>query len=319
LFLKPGEVIVKRWNPEIEDFPDDEMSPDEAERFADGVRRFEFDQFLGAYPQDSANYSKWKQLSNYITPSVLFKLGPLGKKISSLYDHSDEEIIAQMAKLRTEGEGADTSNQNKDTANSHDVTTNQTTNKPNQRPYYSDVSRLAQRKAMKGMNPEMITKMSMDKSSILYELIKRYDEGPNGLLGELQFAFVCFLMGESYDGFEQWKQLVAIFCSCDEAMHRYSDLFYNFIEVFHFQLQQVPQDFFVDIISKNNFLFEALKGFYELLDDPSLDKKILKRATKFKQYIEERFGTQFTRSLVVPSEDDEDAPVVVSLDEYENN
>ena len=28
------------------------------------------------------------------------------------------------------------------------------------------------------------------------------------VLAELQFAFLAFLVGQSYDSFEQWKQLV---------------------------------------------------------------------------------------------------------------
>ncbi len=55
---------------------------------------------------------------------------------------------------------------------------------------------------------------------------------PNGVLGELQFAFICFLMGQSFDGFEQWKQLIAVLCSCEEAMQKYPDLFYNFLGIY---------------------------------------------------------------------------------------
>jgi hypothetical protein len=32
-----------------------------------------------------------------------------------------------------------------------------------------------------------------------------WSEDALALLGELQFAFLAFLMGESYEGFEQWK------------------------------------------------------------------------------------------------------------------
>ena len=40
----------------------------------------------------------------------------------------------------------------------------------------------------------------------------------SALLGELQFAFVTFLLGHVYDAFEQWKQLVALLTKCDDAL-----------------------------------------------------------------------------------------------------
>ncbi len=160
---------VKRWNPNTEDFYD-EMNPEEVERFAAGVFRFEFDRYLGAYPVQSDNYEKWKRLSYYITPSVLSQLEPIGKKISSLYDKPDDDIIAAMKRVQMEevdnSNSNSTSTSNSNSANSLSLATH--------RPYYSDVSKLAQKKLMKGMSGQMITKLSMDKSPLLFDIIKRY-------------------------------------------------------------------------------------------------------------------------------------------------
>lgn len=49
------------------------------------------------------------------------------------------------------------------------------------------------------------------------------------LLAEMQFSFVCFLVAHVYDGFEYWKQLVHLLCSCDEALHSHTELYCNFI------------------------------------------------------------------------------------------
>lgn len=37
-------------------------------------------------------------------------------------------------------------------------------------------------------------------------------------LGELQFAFICFLIGESLEALEQWKKMVTLVCSCEDAL-----------------------------------------------------------------------------------------------------
>ena len=64
-----------------------------------------------------------------------------------------------------------------------------------------------------------------------------------GVLGEIQFAFICFLTGQVYDGFEQWKKLVALLCSCDEALAKHPHLYEQFITVLHYHLAEVPEDF----------------------------------------------------------------------------
>merc|ERR1719184_364770 len=65
-------------------------------------------------------------------------------------------------------------------------------------------------------------------------------------LAELQFSFVCFLVGQHYDSFEQWKQLLRIYCQSDEALSKYPTLFLGLIHDLHFQIREVPDDFFVD-------------------------------------------------------------------------
>ena len=57
------------------------------------------------------------------------------------------------------------------------------------------------------------------------------------VLAELQFSFVCFLCGQHYDSFEQWKVLLRLICSCDEAMVKYPDLYLALIMDMHFQVR----------------------------------------------------------------------------------
>ncbi len=48
------------------------------------------------------------------------------------------------------------------------------------------------------------------------------------LLGELQYAFILFFLGENYDGFEQWKALVHLLCACDAALLSRASFFERF-------------------------------------------------------------------------------------------
>lgn len=79
------------------------------------------------------------------------------------------------------------------------------------------------------------------------------------MLGELQFAFVCFLIGNVYEAFEHWKQLLLLLCRSEEAMRERSNLYLGLISVLYHQLGEIPPDFFVDIVSQNNFLTSTLQ------------------------------------------------------------
>lgn len=79
------------------------------------------------------------------------------------------------------------------------------------------------------------------------------------MLGELQLAFVCLLMAQNFSGFNQWKQLVHLLCSCNELIEEKPDLFIDFMKVLELQLNECPEDFYRDILSENNFTSVMLK------------------------------------------------------------
>ena len=76
------------------------------------------------------------------------------------------------------------------------------------------------------------------------------------------------------------------------------------------QMQEVPGDFFVDIVSQDNFLTHTLRIFFgNVLENELTDQLLKKRCLQLQQYLTHRFQWDFTDEL------DEDAPVVVELDE----
>lgn len=94
------------------------------------------------------------------------------------------------------------------------------------------------------------------------------------LIGELQFAFASFLCGQSYAAFEQWKHLVDIICRSEEAQVAVcgrsrpsadaskaelpAQLYPAALAALREQLPHLPRDFFVDELSRRNFLGVSL-------------------------------------------------------------
>eukprot|EP00095_Tigriopus_kingsejongensis_P012054 snap_masked-scaffold90_size386344-processed-gene-2.0 protein:Tk12054 transcript:snap_masked-scaffold90_size386344-processed-gene-2.0-mRNA-1 annotation:"PREDICTED: uncharacterized protein C20orf4 homolog" len=163
----------------------------------------------------------------------------------------------------------------------------------------------------KGSNPAEITKHSMDGSFQLEAYLthfKRHDE----VLAELQFAFICFLAGQHYESFERWKQLLTLFCSCDDALETHADFFISLITDLHFQIREVPDDFFIDILSCNNFLIAILSRLFAMINtNESVSPRLKSHAGKFKANLSKKFDWEFDDE----HECEEDAPVVVELDD----
>uniref|UniRef100_A0A673J7F2 Protein AAR2 homolog n=1 Tax=Sinocyclocheilus rhinocerous TaxID=307959 RepID=A0A673J7F2_9TELE len=152
--------------------------------------------------------------------------------------------------------------------------------------------------------PTQITQCNMDRSYALNSVLERhYKEQPLGVLGELQFALVCFLVGNVYEAFEHWKSLQALLCRSEEAMKERKDLYPGLIAVLCHQLGEIPPHFFVDIVSQNDFLPSTL----QFASSPGVDSTLRKRAEQFQVHLTKRFRWDFDADL------DECAPVLVEL------
>lgn len=129
-------------------------------------------------------------------------------------------------------------------------------------------------------------------------------------MGEVQLAFICFLIGHSFEAFEHWKKLIGILCSCDEAISEYVDIFSSFITVLTHQLQEVQEDFLVDIVEGNNFVYRNLRIFFRNLQSGNTNGRLKTKGDRFQEFLTQKLLWDFSDVL---QEDEEDLPVVVNL------
>ena len=79
------------------------------------------------------------------------------------------------------------------------------------------------------------------------------------------------------------------------------------------QIREVPEDFFVDIVSSNNFLVTLLTTLFSLArDNISIDPKLKARIEKFKKSLSLKFDWDFSE-IDNGEEPDEDKPVIVQM------
>jgi hypothetical protein len=68
--IEPSSILIKRFNPVSQCFQD--LDESELCAYEEGVRQYDFDSHLGAYPM--TNYEEWKSLSRHITQEVIDQL-----------------------------------------------------------------------------------------------------------------------------------------------------------------------------------------------------------------------------------------------------
>ncbi|TRY64817.1 hypothetical protein DNTS_004417 [Danionella cerebrum] len=298
LNLKSREVLVAHWNQSEEDL-EISQDPEEVERMRSNLK--ELDRYLGPYPYDTLR--KWVSLTDRLRADVALMLQPLNGRVCSFSevlpeqqmtytsDRASQSLCHEECKSLKEGmERLPRMKQREGTE--------------------LRFSNIPKQSFPPGATPAQITQCSMDRSYTLDCLIQsRYSAHPLDVLGELQFAFVCFLLGNVYEGFEHWQKLLALLCRCEDALQRQPQLFLGLIGVLFHQLPEIPQDFFIDIVSKNNFLTSTLQEFFQVASAPGVDSTLKKRAEKFKVYLTRTFRWDFE------ADQDDCAPVVVELPE----
>lgn len=295
--FEPKEIVAKNWNLQNESIDDYCFSEEEIERFKSNKQ--DLDRFLGSYPYDE--YKRWISLTSNLNESFVFKLVPDLKIISSgscligeSFHGKSTEHLFQAPKTMQEAES-------------------RLPHMTHQKGTNINFSQIPSKYYPQGTDPHKITQSSIDLSDRLEQLIRIQDSNENNLLCELQFSFVCFLIGQVYDAFEQWKNLVHLLCNCEKAIGKYTKVYVELINILYFQLKEMPDDYFSDILLQENFLtinlhnlFENISYAYHSDKDKNSLKNLNEKCSKFKNYLQQRFNLSFD------SCPDEYQPVVVS-------
>ncbi|XP_023220416.1 protein AAR2 homolog [Centruroides sculpturatus] len=289
--FSPKEVLVRKWNKFDETMSEEIVNSEETERFRSNLK--DMDRFLGAYPYKM--WRNWVALTSYITEPVLKSMEPESGIVCSVSQFVPETFL--MSKNNPEME---TDQMAASTSKTED-------NLPELKLVPGTMLRFTKiplRKHPEGASPTEITKHNMDSTYLLEQVLLMYEK-PEDILAELQLSFVCFLVGHVYEAFEQWQKLIRILCNSDTALKLYGELYLSFIVVVHFQLKEIPKDFFVDIVSSSNFLTTTFQIFFSNLENSTADEALRSRGRKFKESLTKIFKWDFE------SEPDDCAPVIV--------
>ncbi|XP_057686173.1 protein AAR2 homolog [Corythoichthys intestinalis] len=300
LHLKPRDILLANWDPKEEDLDfSASHNMEEVGRIRANLQ--DLDPYLGPYPYEVMR--KWVSLSDRLSEEVAINLQPLSGRVRA-YSDVVPETEFRHTKDRAEQPRNDTACQTM--REGLDRLPKMKEREGTQLRF----SAIPEKTYPPGATPAQITQCSLDFTYALETVLdQNHQQKPLNLLGELQFAFVCFLIGNVYEAFEHWKRLLSLLCRAEAAMQKHKELYLGLIAVLYHQLGEIPPDFFVDIVSQNNFLTSTLQDFFQFASGPGVDAVLRKRAEKFKAYLTKKFNWDFDADL------DECAPVVVDLPE----
>lgn len=339
-----NNFYVFKYSAKLEEFIE-ELDIDQLERIELSLN--EFDPFLGNYPQNKDS-ERWLKNCLYLKQNVVELIMHKGfvstnsvSRFSNEWEQEQQRDIAKVAKLEKERKpkqyllceeplelmmaGVTTSEPETSTIeadHSSDLLSPHT--KSNQlKKQITDLDVLIKQEFINfsefnlkksyppNSTPLQITKYSLDKSNLLFRVLNKYTF-PTDLLTELHLSFLLFQLGQLYDGYEQWKQLVILICSSFEALNQ-RQFYFEFIEIFNQELLDFPDDFF---INGGGFLVMALNEFCTNLLEFA-DLGLIDRATLLVERVDRKFGWNLSISLhrtldvLDLDEGDEDRPVIV--------
>ncbi|ROT73868.1 hypothetical protein C7M84_007672 [Penaeus vannamei] len=312
--FKQREVLVRHYDPATEDLKPD-TDEEEVARIRSNLRNL--DRNLGAYPIES--WKKWVSLSQHVSPSELQRMEPISGKICSvpelIHQNNPSEAGDVATSPSTSGKSPAGVFSNHSYLKDPDKGTQSPgeDNKIEQITEYSDSAEKegsAPKKKLPAL-PNMVQKPGTEMRFSKFPA-RPYREGatPKSLLAELQLAFICFLVAQVWEGWEHWRKLVLALCSAEEFICQNPALYEKFLSALHFQVHEVPEDLFVDIVESNNFLASALTSLFANISDnsESLPASLVTKARKFKTHISNKFKWNLTFE-----DDGDDAPVVVEI------
>ena len=247
---KKSKNIIREWSPKYETFI--KLNDEMDKNYSIGLDNLDFDQFLGNYPYEQIQ--NWTDLSKFLNTSVINRL--------------QKNIDMTMCPEIKEDKNNEQENENKNNMQIMSYDNIEFTE------FYLN-------------QPEYIN--SLDKSALLEKILSKF-KSPNEFLGEFQYTFILFLIGEVYEALKQWKYIFILITSSEDLINKknFEKFFCDFIEIIYNQLRLFPDDLMHDVILDNNFLKRYLTNF--LLFEKKEMKNFSKRQKLLKAFVEEKFG-----------------------------
>lgn len=284
--FKPKEIVLRKWDKEKEDFTEYTSNEMELQRLRDGLRNI--DNNLGPYPY--ADFQQWVSLSSFIQRATIERLSPPNKlrKITSQSELTTMETELEKKLADPRGLSIVDREHRGRVRFTDESGLPLMVEKEESKLGFSEVPQTT-------LADTQLKKVGIDSSERLIKLLDKLGGDYKALLAELQFAFIVFLIGQVYEGFDQWKRIIHLVCSCKAALRSHGEFFAELLMVLHFQMKMFTDEFFEDTLASNNFIISTLSLLFANIEDElPADNALRMKASKFKMLLEKKFSRSFS-------------------------
>ena len=285
-----NEVAVCRWDSFEEHIrPRGSISEEARVLLIQQLRRGDLNNNLGAYPV--AEHHIWLNLSCFIYESVLSRANcPVGEIIYP----SEAQDLATLNFVGSSGMSA-----RKKKVDEGSIVESKSSHLQGNFAQFVNIlaAEVKLTDEIRGTDQESrakdLTSIYIDKSSILEHLVAtEYNLSWENILGEMQLSFMLFLLIFCYDALDHWKKLVDTICRSEKALISKPDFAVAFMRILYEQLNFAPTDFFVNELSKDNFLRPAVSSLFENLKQPRgvLKSSVIEHRNRLLNFFQKKFN-----------------------------
>ena len=83
--------------------------------------------------------------------------------------------------------------------------------------------------------------------------------------------------------FDQWKSLLRVFCFC-RSISSHEVFYKKVVSALYFQMETIPADFMVDIVSSSNIVLHCLNEFFRnMYESDGISAEVILEGTLIRQ------------------------------------
>uniref|UniRef100_A0A6P4E3Z3 Protein AAR2 homolog n=1 Tax=Drosophila rhopaloa TaxID=1041015 RepID=A0A6P4E3Z3_DRORH len=297
-FFHPNEIVVREWDHELEELRPRRIAEPEVER--DRIRKnlAQLERVLAPY--DYRYVVPWKELTGSVTEPCVQRCRPAEGTI-----RTNIELQSCPDAERPRG-GAGTSSITRRNAAAR-LLLDESELLPNLKPVEGTAPRFSNvpQRVPHDALPADVSRHAMDCIEAVDKVIEGFDSA-DGLIEELQLAYVFFLVGYSVESLAHWRKLLGVLAHSESAVTKHKLTYMKYSEVLSHQLPHLPEELMVP--SPHNTVYKDVRELLVNLHAGGLSVS----AERLTKRLEKKLGWQFDGLL---DEDPEDQPVVIELPE----
>ncbi|XP_034475574.1 protein AAR2 homolog [Drosophila innubila] len=232
-YFHPNEILVREWDSELEELRPRQTAEPEVER--ERIRRnlAQLERVLAPY--DYRYVCQWKDLTGSVSEPCVDRCRP------------------ELGTIRTNIELQSCTDADRPRGNAGNMSKRHTAAKllldetdmlPNLKPVAGTAPRfcVVPARVPQDALPADISRHAIDCIAAVNKLFESFGNSPDGLIEELQLAFVFFLVGYSVESLDHWRKLLALLAHSETAVSKHKLAYMKYSEVLAHQLPHLPEE-----------------------------------------------------------------------------